>query len=143
MTFIMGIIFLLLFMALRKKGEEHMSHEDYQHLICIFSLPSSYSMLADLLACYHLNSDYLIETDKHNYYKGIIFDDFHLSTPPELVQQYFLSPFCSHVRSLERREKIAKIDPSEDINREELKAMLTDIPICIWGECNNISQHIN
>ncbi len=143
MTFIMGIIFLLLFMALRKKGEEHMSHEDYQHLICIFLLPSSYSMLADLLACYHLNSDYLIETDKHNYSKGIIFDDFHLSTPPELVQQYFLSLFCSHFRSLERREKIAKIDPSEDINREELKAMLTDIPICIWGECNNISQHIN
>ena len=76
MTFIMGIIFLLLFMALRKKGEEHMSHEDYQHLICIFLLPSSYSMIADLLACYHLNSDYLIETDKHNYFKGIIFDDF-------------------------------------------------------------------
>lgn len=139
----MGIIFLLLFMALRKKGEEHMSHEDYQHLICIFFFASSYSMLADLLACYHLNSDYLIETDKHNYSKGIIFDDFHLSTPPELVQQYFLSLFCSHFRSLERREKIAKIDPSEDINREELKAMLTDIPICIWGECNNISQHIN
>ena len=80
MTFIMGIIFLLLFMALRKKGEEHMSHEDYQHLICIFLLPSSYSMLADLLACYHLNSDYLIETDKHNYSKGIIFDDFHCLT---------------------------------------------------------------
>ncbi|KAK8791966.1 hypothetical protein WA158_005343 [Blastocystis sp. Blastoise] len=98
-----------------KGKNENMSHEQFINLI------------SDLFICYHLNSDYMVEIEKDGF-----ISHYRLSTIQELAQQ-----------ALEKREKIAHISQEMDINREELKAMLTDIPICIWGECQRLVQRNN
>ena len=39
------------------------------------------------------------------------------------------------LRCLRRREKTLKVERSSSFSLKEFTAMITDIPLCIWGEC--------
>lgn len=44
------------------------------------------------------------------------------------------------LRCLRRREKTLKVERSSSFSLKEFTAMITDIPLCIWGECFPVSS---
>ena len=44
------------------------------------------------------------------------------------------------IRCLRRREKTLKVERSSSFSLKEFTAMITDIPLCIWGECFPVSS---
>ena len=43
-------------------------------------------------------------------------------------------------RALRVRSENSKVDVSAGISRKEFIAMITDRPLCIWGECFPVSE---
>ena len=44
------------------------------------------------------------------------------------------------IRALRVRSENSKVDMSAGISRKEFIAMITDRPLCIWGECFPVSE---
>lgn len=76
-----------------------------------------------LLLSYHLPVDFLTRKKK-----SFPLNDYAIATPQQLVDS-----------ALHLREEHSKIPPSASISRKEFIAMVTDQPLCIWGECYPVS----